>query len=141
MFDMTKDISEESVKLLKQKTANFINKHFLPPSKKIMQKWLKKKLPQNYWSKIKHITEKFRRSLPIVSHQTPDNKQSTKGKKNLGQTFAAPSWVSADLGKNSDLKYNFYLLQCRFFSLTWQKIWELFYCCTNFIGSSFHQEN
>ena len=137
MSKMTTDIYREGVEVLKQKSSNFINKNFLPPSKKIMRKWLKKKWSKKHWSKIESTTTNFRKSLPIVSHQMSDNKKSTKGKKALGRTFAAPSWVSADLGKKYSTSFSF--KKCRFFSLTWEKLWELFYCCTNYIRSSIPQ--
>ena len=115
----------------------------MTPSNELMQKWLKKKLPQKDWSNIKSTVAKFRKSLPIVSHITPDNKKSSKGKKALGQTFAAPTWISADLGKMNKILSSsiLNLNHARFFSAAWKKLRKFFYCCTNYVRPGIYKEN
>lgn len=97
-FDIPQEIMDKAIKILTNKSNQFIKEELLAPNKKDMKKWLRKEIPKQYWPGIKHLVRKFRRALPIVSHRIPDGKKSTKGKKSLGRTFSSPSWVSADLG-------------------------------------------
>ena len=96
--DMNHDMTADMNQILKYYSSKFINKQLTAPSKSIMQQWLQKKVPQKYWASIKDVVSKFRKTLPVVSHRSPDYKKSARGKRALGQTFTAPSWISADLG-------------------------------------------
>ena len=137
-------IREYSFKLLKSKSDEFLKDEFAAPDKKQMSDWLKKKLSAEYRPHVKDIVHSFRKSMPILSNRVSDGKKSTKGKKGLGRTFAAPSWASADLG---DLVHLFIAINVafkiitRFLSTTWKKLWRLFHCCAINDWAKFHQKN
>lgn len=97
-LQIPKGVRDEALQLLKNKSHEFVKEHFMAPDKKRMIIWLKKKMPEEYWSEVKYLVKRFRKSMPIVSHRKPDGQRTTEGKKGLARTFAAPSWVSADLG-------------------------------------------
>ena len=94
-----KKIKTKVIEWLKIKSADYLEKEFTTPSEKEIEKWVQKKLPTKYWSSIKSLIKSFRRRLPSVSQQITDGRKSYKRNKTLGQTFASPSWISADLGK------------------------------------------
>ena len=100
---MPQKMKEYSFRLLKRKTDEFVKSQFMAPERKKMKAWLKEKLEEEYWGDVKYIVGTFRKSMPILSQRVSDGKRSTKGKKGLGRTFAAPSWVSADLGDSAQM--------------------------------------
>ena len=111
-----------------------------------MTAWVREKLPKEYWTDAKYLVATFRKSMPIVSHRISDGEKTTKGKKVLGRTFAAPTWVSADLGdstQHNTLSFLHNILSCiatfRVFSTAWQKLRSLFHRSTNLIWTEIYQ--
>ena len=101
---MPQKIKEYSFRLLKRKTDEFVKSQLTAPDRKQMKGWLKEKLEKEYWGNVKYIVRTFRKSMPILTQRVSDGKRSAKGKKGLARTFAAPSWVSADLGDLTEMK-------------------------------------
>ena len=98
---MSQKIRDECVEFLKKKARQYEKEHLIAPDKKKMTTWVRKKLAKEYWPDAKYLVKAFRKSMPIVSHRISDGEKTTKGKKKLGRTFAAPTWVSADLGDST----------------------------------------
>ena len=105
-LSLPQKIRDYSFHLLKSKSDEFLKEQLIAPDKKEMTAWLKEKLAKEYWTHVKKIVGEFRKSMPILSHRISDGKRSSKGKKGLGRTFRAPTWVSADLGHNQHKQYN-----------------------------------
>ena len=81
-----------------KKSENFLETNLIPPSNKQLKQWAEEKLKNNYSTKIEQYLKEFRRSLPTVSQRIPDGHSSWYRKKNIGQTFSSPTWISADIG-------------------------------------------
>ena len=98
--DLPENVIEKLTEHLKNKSNKYINRELEPPSKKEIGRWIKETLPKIYWPRIKHLVKKYRNSLPTVSHRMPDGRKTSARQKTLGQTFASPTWISADLGNS-----------------------------------------
>ena len=153
---MPQKIREECIKLLKKRTREYTEEHLIAPDKKQITTWAREKLAKEYWPDAKYLASAFRKSLPIVSHRISDGKKTSKGKKGLGRTFAAPTWVSADLGDSckpnaiiiTEQNFTFFLKASynqvppsRLFSSSWKKLRRLFHSSTNHVRTEIYQEN
>lgn len=108
---MKNKIKTQIIKIIKNKTQEYIQKKLIPPSLNKMFKWTKSITQKDDKKKIKKIIRKIRLSLPSISSQISDGRKT--GKRKTGSIFKSPgnnkltflkkniffsAWVSCDLG-------------------------------------------
>ena len=71
-LQIPKGVRDEALQLLKNKSHEFVKEHFMAPDKKRMIIWLKKKMPEEYWSEVKYLVKRFRKSMPIEFNPSND---------------------------------------------------------------------
>ena len=85
-------------KNLKQRADVFIKSKLEAPSLAIIGQWILEENPETKLKEVKKIAQRFRKSLPIVSQNTPDGRATSARSNYLPRIFRSPAWVAADLG-------------------------------------------
>ena len=68
------------------------------PSMAILKQWILEENPESTLKEVKKTAQIFRKSLPIVSQNTPDGRATSARSNYLPKIFRSPAWVAADLG-------------------------------------------
>lgn len=85
---MKNKIKTQIIKIIKNKTQEYIQKKLIPPSLNKMFKWTKSITQKDDKKKIKKIIRKIRLSLPSISSQISDGRKT--GKRKTGSIFKSP---------------------------------------------------
>ena len=83
---------------LEKKCNNYVERELKAPDNKTIKKWALTILPKEYWNNISMYIRGFRNKLPIISQRVPDGRKTSSRRRKIGNTFEAPTWISADLG-------------------------------------------
>ena len=85
-------------KNLKERADAFIQSKLEAPSLAILKQWILEENPESTLKEVKKTAQIFRKSLPIVSQNTPDGRATSARSNYLPKIFRSPAWVAADLG-------------------------------------------
>ena len=85
-------------KNLKERADAFIQSKLEAPSLAILKQWILEENPESTLKEVKKTAQIFRKSLPIVSQNTPDGRATSARSNFLPKIFRSPAWVAADLG-------------------------------------------
>ena len=85
-------------KNLKERADAFIQSKLEAPSLAILKQWILEENPESTLKEVKKTAQTFRKSLPIVSQNTPDGRATSARSNYLPKIFRSPAWVAADLG-------------------------------------------